>query len=94
MEREEKLAQGREEGRAEGRAEGIVEGRTEGEMLKLIRQTYKKWTKNYTAAETADMLEEDIEIVRRIYEAIETVKTDEVDEIYEQFLKYGCFVIV
>ena len=83
MEREEKLAEGLEAGLAQGRAEGRAEGRTEGELYKLICQILKKKDKQYTAEETADMLEEDIEKVRRIYEAIEEAGTDNVDRIYE-----------
>lgn len=76
------LAEGREEGRAEGHAEGRSEGRTEGEMLKLIHQTYKKFVKNHTIEETADMLEENTETIGKIYDAIKASNTDDVDKIY------------
>lgn len=44
------------------------EGRQEGAEWKIIGQTLKKIAKNQTAEETADMLETDISIIRRIYD--------------------------
>lgn len=75
LEREEKLT--------EGRAEGRVEGRSEGEIIKLIRLVLKKRAKNHTVEEIAEILEEDIDTVRKICDAIEEAGTDSVDRIYE-----------
>lgn len=87
LERREAVEDGRAEGRAEGRVEGRAEGRMEGELLKLIRQTSKKYMKNLSVEETADMLDEDIEIIRNIYQAIETVGSEDENVIYEQYIK-------
>ena len=63
-----------------------MQGRTEGELLKLIRLTYRKYMKKLTAEETADMLEEDAETIRKIYIAIEAAGSEDADEIYEKYL--------
>lgn len=58
----------REKALVEGHAEGLAEGRMEGIHLKLIQQVIKKICKGNTPEETADMLEEDIDLVQRIYD--------------------------
>ena len=73
--------------REEGREEGRKEGRTEGRDQTLIQLVYKKYVKNLTVEETAEMLEVDEETIRKIYSAIKTVGTDDVEEIYKQYLK-------
>ena len=58
----------KEEGRQEGRQEGRLEGRTEGAECRIIGQTLKKIAKSLTVEETADMLETDISVIKRIYD--------------------------
>ena len=82
LEREEAAS----DGHALGLEQGLEQGRTEGELLKLIRLTYRKYMKKLTAEETADMLEEDAETIRKIYRAIEAAGSEDADKIYEKYL--------
>ena len=64
------------------------EGREEGRNLTLIRQAYKKYAKNLTVEETSEMLEENPETIRKIYLAIKTTGTNNIDEIYKQYVSF------
>ena len=77
----------RDEGRQEGIAEGIELGKASGEVQKLVQQTCKKYQKGLTVEETAEMLEEDAETIRKIYDVIKKVGTDDTEEIYEKYLR-------
>lgn len=77
----------REEGVEIGREEGIEFGRAEGRDQTLIQQVYRKYVKNLMVEETAEMLEVDEETICKIYSAIKTVGTDDVEEIYKQYVK-------
>ena len=70
------------------REEGLELGRAEGHELKqaFIQQVYKKYAKNLTPEEASEMLEVDEETIQKIYSAIKTVGTDDVGEIYKQYL--------
>ena len=48
-----------------------AEGREEGAYQKTIMLISKKKSKGFTVEETADMLEEDIELVGKVYSALE-----------------------
>lgn len=73
--------------RAEGEQIGEKRGEQKGEFNKLVNQICKKLEKNYTEAEIADMLEEDIEIVQAICEvARESAPDYDMEEILERFL--------
>jgi predicted transposase YdaD len=61
----------RKEGRKEGREEGHAEGLTNGKLETLILLISKKKVKNCTVSETADMLETDEALVRKVYDALE-----------------------
>ena len=64
------------------------EGRTEGTYQKLVLQISKKKFKGYTVEETADMLEEDIELVGKVYSALEEYDAEkEWDKIAEVIRK-------
>ena len=80
--------EGREIGREEGRKLGREVGRAEGFDLALIRQVHKKYAKNLTVEETSEMLEEDPETIRKIYLAIKTTGTNNIDEIYKQYVSF------
>ena len=69
------------------REEGIELGKASGEMQKLIQLTCKKYKKGFTVEETAEMLEEDTETSREVYDAIKKVGTDDTEEIYEKYLR-------
>ena len=55
-------------------AEGLAEGRAE--------QVSKKYVKGLMVEDTADILEERVELIADIYSAIETTKEKDVDEIF------------
>lgn len=64
--------------------EGKREGKREGMILKLISLVMRKAAKGYTPAQTADMLEEDPALIRRIYDAIEqTAPEHDMEKICE-----------
>lgn len=65
------------------REEGLEVGREQT----LIQLAYKKYAKNLTPKEASEMLEVDEETIRRIYSAIKTAGTDNVEEIYKQYLR-------
>ena len=79
--------EGREIGREEGRKLGREVGRAEGFDLALIRQVHKKYAKNLTVEETSEMLEEDPETIRKIYSAIKTAGTADMEKIYAQYIR-------
>ena len=86
LEREEAASDGHALGLEQGRTEGLEQGRTEGELVKLIQLTHKKYKKKLTVEETADMLEEDAETIRKIYRAIEVAGSEDADKIYRQYI--------
>lgn len=61
-----RLQENLEEGRKEGRKEGKAIGRSEGELLKVISLVRKKLARNISPEDTADMLEETPEYIKRI----------------------------
>ena len=57
----------------------------QGEKLQLIRQVIKKLQKGNSVEETSDMLEEEPENIRKIYEIAETMAPDyDVEKIYQK----------
>lgn len=57
----------------------------QGEKLQLIRQVIKKMQKGNSVEETADMLEEELENIRKIYEIAATMAPDyDVEKIYKK----------
>ena len=57
----------------------------QGEKLKLIRQVIKKLQKGNSVEETSDMLEEEPENIRKIYEIAATMAPDyDVEKIYQK----------
>ena len=57
----------------------------QGEKLQLIRQVIKKLQKGNSVGETADMLEEEPENIRKIYEIAATMAPDyDVEKIYKK----------
>ena len=71
------------------REEGRTEGRTEGEFLKLISQVRRKFSKHISVEDSADMLEEKEEVVRKIYEAVREHPEWEDSRIYEGLIGQG-----
>lgn len=57
----------------------------QGEKLQLIRLVIKKLQKGNSVEETADMLEEEPENIRKIYEIAATMAPDyDVEKIYQK----------
>ena len=76
----------------ESREEGIMEGRNvgkrEGEASKVIEIVIKKYKKGCSEKETADMLEEPINLMRQIYEMLDQYTPDyDVEKIYKGLLE-------
>ena len=70
---------------------GIEKGRAAGELTKLISMICKKKAKGIAAKDTADMLEEEEEVVYRIYEIAENYAPDyDIEAICEEFRKVYC----
>ena len=67
---EEKVLE-REAGRKEGLEEGRKEGLLRGQAVKLKELAAKKKQKGKTPEQAAEDLEEDVEVIRRIYEELE-----------------------
>ena len=66
--------QGEKIGRKQGEEFGRKIGQKQGERNKLIQMVIKKYEKNYSAEETADMLEEGVEEIEKIYEVLRKQK--------------------
>ena len=75
----------REEGRTDGLEEGRTAGLAEGREITLIQQILRKLQKGKTAEEIAEDLEEPLENVNRILQAIEDSGFDDAAKIYEYF---------
>ena len=70
---------------------GREEGRVTGELAKLISMICKKKAKGIAAKDTADMLEEEEEVVYRVYEIAENYAPDyDIEAICEEFRKVYC----
>ena len=65
----------------------LEEGESRGEMLKLISQVRKKMTKSMKPDEIAEMLEEDLPVIERIYRVIEEHSEWEDTQVYEECCK-------
>ena len=75
------LRESREQGIIEGRIEGRNAGRIEGRIELII----KIFQKGYTAEATADMLEDPVSRIRKIYDVIEKNAPDyDAETIYKQ----------
>ena len=83
---ERRLERTKRDATASGMANGLKQGRAAGEVQKLIQQTCKKYRKGLTVEETAEMLEEDTEVIGKIYDAIKETGTDKREEIYEKYV--------
>ena len=82
---EEGRAKGLEEGRAEGRAAGHAEGRVEGRVKSWIELVYKKVQKGKSLDIIVDELEEEIEVIKPIYEVVNAMKDNfNCDDAYRQ----------
>ena len=79
--------EGREEGRIEGRKEGRIEGREEGRIKTLVALVCKKLAKGMEAADIADMLEEEEDVIQDICNAARRYEPDyDIESITEELL--------
>ena len=78
---------GRMEGERLGRIEGERLGCDKGELLKLIELVVRKLRKGDTAEQTAELLEEPLEVIQKIYEASgEFAPEYDVQSIYRKYI--------
>ena len=86
------VREGREQGLEQGKILNLIErgrelwleqGREQGELRAIIKSSIRKFCKNISANEAADMLEENAELIERIYDAARMCAPDyDVDKIY------------
>ena len=82
------LRESKEERIMEGRNVGKLEGKLEGAASKVIEIVIKKYKKGSSVKETADMLEEPINLMRQIYEMLDQYTPDyDVEKIYKGLLE-------
>ena len=85
--RKEEYEDGKAVGRAEGMSEGLSKGRTvgisEGSRVKLISLVIKKIQRGKDILSIADAVEEPVEVIRPIYEAVLSAPEADVGQIYE-----------
>ena len=77
-----------QETRRVSRAEGKAEGKAEGEKYHLVKQICRKMKKDMAAEEIAELFEEDVDEVQRIYDiALRYAPDFDVDRITEEVLR-------
>ena len=62
-------------------------GREEGEMIKLISLCCQKYKKGLSPEVAAEHLEQKVDIIKKIYAAIEATDTQDAEKIYEYIAK-------
>ena len=72
-----------ERGRADGKAEGLTQGR----LAAIISLVMKKMEKHLSVEEIADVLEEDIPLIRRIYVLHEANPKKTADELLKKLIQ-------
>ena len=86
MLREEALSEGHAAGLEEGIAEGIEEGIERGQSVKIISIVHKKFIKGISVRECAELLEEDIRVVDKLYQLLEQNPKTSDEEICTMYL--------
>ena len=81
-EKREKLI--RKEEYEDGRAEGRAEGRTEGSRINLISLIIKKIQRGKDLLSIADEVEESVEVIQPIYDAVLEARGADAGQIYEK----------
>ena len=69
--------------RETSREEGRKEGREAGEMINLISQCCKKYEKGLAPEVASEHLEQRVDIIKKIYAAIEATDLQEAEKLYE-----------
>ena len=91
VQREEAFEEGERLGRMEGERLGRMEGEKlgcdKGELLKLIELVVRRLRKGDTAEQTAELLEEPLDVIRKIHEAAgEFAPEYDVQSIYRKYI--------
>ena len=81
-EKREKLI--RKEEYEDGKSDGKSEGRTEGSRINLISLIIKKIQRGKDILSIADAVEEPVEVIRPIYEAVLATPGADVEQIYDK----------
>ena len=82
--RKEEYEDGKAAGRTEGMTEGISIGRSEGRRVKLISQIIKKIQRGKDILSIADAVEEPVEVIQPIYEAVVAAPGADAEQIYDK----------
>ena len=67
--------------------EGLEDGEEKGELIALIKQIVRKRQKGKSEAVIAEELETDLEVVEKICRIINSLDTDNINTIYENYKK-------
>ena len=83
---EKHIRQEREDAMEEGMTKGLQMGLQKGELLKLATQVLKKYSKGLSPEETADMLEEDLSLIQKIYSLKQSFPNLTAEELTDKLL--------
>ena len=83
---EKHIRQEREDAMEEGMTKGLQMGLQKGELLKLATQVLKKYSKGLSPEETADMLEEDLSLIQKIYSLKQSFPDLTAEELADKLL--------
>lgn len=81
------MAMGLSQGISQGLSQGLSQGISRGKKELLVRNVAKKMKKNLSAAEIAEMLEEDESGIISIMELLEQYGAENTDKIVSQLLE-------
>lgn len=86
QEREDAMEEGMMKGMTKGLQMGLQKGLHKGELLKLTTLVLKKYAKGFTPEETADMLEEDLSLIQKIYSLKQSFPNLTAEELTDKLL--------
>ena len=86
QEREDAMEEGMMKGMTKGLQMGLQKGLHKGELLKLTTLVLKKYAKGFTPEETADMLEEDLSLIQKIYSLKQSFPDLTAEELTDKLL--------
>ncbi len=86
QEREDAMEEGMMKGMTKGLQMGLQKGIQKGELLYMITQVLKKYSKGLSPEETADMLEEDLSLIQKIYSLKQSFPNLTAEELADKLL--------
>ena len=86
QEREDAMEEGMMKGMTKGLQMGLQKGIQKGELLYMITQVLKKYSKGLSPEETADMLEEDLSLIQKIYSLKQSFPNLTAEELTDKLL--------